>query len=62
MASPKAAVLDAAGKTASELGLDEAVFAAEIKPHLVHETVRAELNAERASQQTPGGSQEAKAP
>ena len=28
--------------------LDEAVFAAEIKPHLVHEAVRAELNAQRA--------------
>src|SRR5919202_6390001 len=48
MASPKAAVLDRAGKVASELGLDEGVFGAEIKPHLVHETVRAELNARRA--------------
>ena len=28
--------------------LDEAVFAAEVKPHLVHEAVRAELNARRA--------------
>jgi large subunit ribosomal protein L4 len=40
--------------TAPKLGgtgtvtLDEAVFAAEIKPHLVHEAVRAELNAQRA--------------
>ena len=48
MASPKAAVLDGAGKVASELGLDEGVFGAELKPHLVHETVRAELNAARA--------------
>ena len=48
MASPKAAVLDGSGRVASELGLDEAVFGAEIKPHLVHETVRAELNAARA--------------
>ena len=48
MASPKAALLDGSGKVASELGLDEAVFGAEIKPHLVHETVRAELNAARA--------------
>jgi len=48
MASPKAAVLDGSGKVASELGLDEGVFGAEIKPHLVHETVRAELNAARA--------------
>jgi large subunit ribosomal protein L4 len=28
--------------------LDGDVFAAEVKPHLVHETVRAELNAQRA--------------
>jgi large subunit ribosomal protein L4 len=37
--------------------LDEAVFAAEVKPHLVHETVRAELNARRhgtASTKTRG--------
>jgi large subunit ribosomal protein L4 len=33
--------------------LDAAVFGAEIKPHLVHETVRAELNASRAG--TRGG-------
>jgi large subunit ribosomal protein L4 len=48
MASPKAPVLDVAGKKASELALDEAVFGAEIKPYLVHETVRAEMNAARA--------------
>ena len=48
MASPKAPVLDGAGKKASELDLEEAVFGAELKPHLVHETVRAELNAARA--------------
>jgi large subunit ribosomal protein L4 len=40
--------------TAPKLGatgtvtLEEAVFAAEIKPHLVHEAVRAEQNAQRA--------------
>jgi large subunit ribosomal protein L4 len=34
------------GKT--KTSLDEAVFAAEVRPHLVHETVRAELAAERA--------------
>jgi large subunit ribosomal protein L4 len=28
--------------------LDESVFAAEVKPHLVHEVVRSELNAQRA--------------
>jgi large subunit ribosomal protein L4 len=48
VASPKAPVLDAAGKQAREASLDEAVFGAELKPHLVHETVRAELNAQRA--------------
>jgi large subunit ribosomal protein L4 len=31
------------------VALDDAVFGAEIKPHLVHETVRAELNAARAA-------------
>jgi large subunit ribosomal protein L4 len=30
------------------VSLDEAVFAADVKPHLLHETVRAELNAHRA--------------
>ncbi|HLX32359.1 MAG TPA: 50S ribosomal protein L4 [Gaiellaceae bacterium] len=30
-----------------EVALDETVFAAEVKPHLVHEAVRAELNAAR---------------
>ena len=40
----KATVL---GGSAKELALDPAVFEAEVKPHLVHETVRAELNAAR---------------
>jgi large subunit ribosomal protein L4 len=44
----KAPLLDAAGKAAKEVTLDGDVFAAELKPHLVHETVRAELNAQRA--------------
>src|ERR671922_2688077 len=48
MAAPTAPVLGADGNKAKDLALDEAVFAAEIKPHLVHETVRAELNAARA--------------
>ena len=48
MAEPKAPVLDAEGKQTRELALDEAVFAAEVKPHLVHEAVRAEQNARRA--------------
>lgn len=48
MASPKAPILDAAGKKSKDAALEEAVFAAEVKPHLVHEAVRAEQNAQRA--------------
>jgi large subunit ribosomal protein L4 len=44
----KAPLLDAAGKAAKQVSLDGEVFAAEVKTHLVHETVRAELNALRA--------------
>src|SRR5213080_1668866 len=47
MAAPKAPLLDSAGKKAKDVTLEEAVFAAEVKPHVVHETVRAELNADR---------------
>jgi large subunit ribosomal protein L4 len=48
VASPKVPVLGAGGARAKDVSLTEAVFAAEVKPHLVHETVRAELNAARA--------------
>ena len=48
MAAPKAPLLDSAGKKSKDVTLEESVFAAEIKPHVVHETVRAELNAQRA--------------
>jgi large subunit ribosomal protein L4 len=48
MAAPKAPVLDGTGKASKDVTLEESVFAAEVKPHLVHETVRAELNAARA--------------
>jgi large subunit ribosomal protein L4 len=48
VAAPKAPVLDSAGKKSKDLTLDEGVFAADVKPHLVHETVRAEMNAARA--------------
>ena len=41
-------MLDVSGKAAKEVSLEAAVFAAEVKPHLVHEAVRAELNAQRA--------------
>jgi large subunit ribosomal protein L4 len=44
VAAPKAPVL---GGTKKEVSLDEAVFGVEPKPHLVHEAVRAELNARR---------------
>jgi large subunit ribosomal protein L4 len=48
MAAPKAPLYDATGKKSKDVSLTEAVFAAEVKPHLVHEAVRAELNANRA--------------
>jgi large subunit ribosomal protein L4 len=47
MAAPKAPLLDSAGKKAKDVTLEESVFAAELKPHVVHETVRAEMNADR---------------
>ena len=49
MAAPKAPLLAADGKKSKDVTLDEAVFGAEVKPHLVHEAVRAELNADRAA-------------
>ena len=48
MAAPKAPLLDSAGKKSKDLTLEASIFAAELKPHVVHETVRAELNADRA--------------
>jgi large subunit ribosomal protein L4 len=36
------------GKAAKDITLDAEIFGADVKPHLVHETVRAELNARRA--------------
>jgi len=48
MAAPKAPLLDGDGKAAKEVTLEAEIFGAELKPHLVHETVRAELNARRA--------------
>jgi large subunit ribosomal protein L4 len=46
VAAPKAKLVG--GKAAKDVTLDAEVFGAEVKPHLVHETVRAELNARRA--------------
>jgi large subunit ribosomal protein L4 len=48
VAPPKAPLLDGSGKRSKDLTLEASVFGAEVKPHLVHETVRAELNARRA--------------
>jgi large subunit ribosomal protein L4 len=45
---PTVPVLDAQGSAAKEVELEPLVFEAEVKPHLVHETVRAELAAARA--------------
>jgi large subunit ribosomal protein L4 len=49
VAAPKAPVLG----SQKTVALEEGVFAAEVKPHLVHETVRAELNDARSA--TRGG-------
>ena len=48
MAAPKAPLLDGGGNAAKQVTLEAEIFGAEVKPHLVHETVRAELNARRA--------------
>lgn len=45
-AAPKAPVLG--GAKQQEVSLEASVFAVDVTPHLVHETVRAELNAARA--------------
>jgi large subunit ribosomal protein L4 len=52
VAAPKAPLLDAAGKRSKDVTLEASVFGAEVKPHLLHETVRAELNAQRAGTHT----------
>ncbi len=45
MAEPKAPVI---GGAAKDVALEPTIFGADVKRHLVHETVRAELNAHRA--------------
>jgi len=45
VAAPKAPLLGGSAK--KDVSLEEAVFAVELKPHLVHEAVRAELAAQR---------------
>ncbi len=51
MAAPKAPMLDSSGKKTKDVTLAEAVFAADVKPHLVHEAVRAEAAAARSGTQ-----------
>jgi large subunit ribosomal protein L4 len=46
VAAPKAQLVG--GKAAKDVTLDAEIFGADVKPHLVHETVRAEQNARRA--------------
>ena len=50
MAAPKAPLLgpNEKGTAKKDVTLEAEVFGAELKPHVVHETVRAELNARRA--------------
>jgi large subunit ribosomal protein L4 len=48
MAAPKAPVLDSAGKKSKDVTLAAEVFAVDVKPNLIHETVRAEAAAARA--------------
>ena len=48
MAAPKAPLLDSTGKKSKDVTLEADVFGAEVKPHIVHETVRAELNDRRS--------------
>ena len=52
MAAPKAPLLDSTGKKARDVTLVAEVFAVDVKPHLIHETVRAELAAARAGTQS----------
>jgi large subunit ribosomal protein L4 len=51
MAAPKAPMLDASGKRSKDVSLTEDVFGADVRPHLIHETVRAEAAAARAGTQ-----------
>jgi large subunit ribosomal protein L4 len=48
MPAAKAPLLDGTGKESKQVTLDDTIFGAEIKPHVVHEVVRAELNEARA--------------
>jgi len=47
-----APLLGVSGQSSREATLDESVFGSDVKPHLVHEAVRADLNARRAGTQS----------
>jgi large subunit ribosomal protein L4 len=51
VAAPKAPLLDSTGKKAKDVTLAAEVFAVDVKPHLIHETVRAEAAAARSGSQ-----------
>jgi large subunit ribosomal protein L4 len=51
VAAPKAPLLDASGKKSKDVTLTADVFAADVKPHLIHEAVRAEAAAARSGTQ-----------
>jgi large subunit ribosomal protein L4 len=51
MAAPKAPLLDAKGKRSKDVTLKADVFAVEVKPHLLHEVVRAEAAEARSGTQ-----------
>ncbi|MEO8290967.1 MAG: 50S ribosomal protein L4 [Gaiellaceae bacterium] len=52
MAAPKAPLLDGTGKKAKDVTLTAEIFAVDVKPHLIHEAVRAEGAAARAGTQS----------
>src|SRR5829696_7938628 len=52
MAAPKAPLLDRSGQKTKDVTLEAAVFGAEVRPHLIHETVRAESAAARRGTQS----------
>src|SRR5215217_771781 len=51
MAAPKAPLLDGTGKKSKDVTLTAEVFGVDVKPHLIHEVVRAEGAAARAGTQ-----------
>jgi large subunit ribosomal protein L4 len=48
VAAPKAPLLDESGKKSKDVTLGAEVFGADVKPHLVHEAVRAEFASHRS--------------